>query len=188
MPTSSGQHIVYQHGKPPLKIILSIFCLLTRCPLTQPREVSHLECLWGRTFLSFLLLTMLLNASLCVMHSEAKQTETSEFGAEKGLLQGHARRTGGLSSPQTPNSLKDFSKAFLKARWGRGVPGYVISSCTILWLVDVEVTGQLTVSILRHQKVRGLRAHEHQVVDFFRLVVILASDKQLWKYAADTII
>ena len=26
------------------------------------------------------------------MHSEAKQTETVEFGAEKGLLQGHARR------------------------------------------------------------------------------------------------
>ena len=25
-------------------------------------------------------------------HSEAKQTEMSEFGAEKGLLQGHARR------------------------------------------------------------------------------------------------
>ena len=23
------------------------------------------------------------------MHSEAKQTETSEFGAEEGLLQGH---------------------------------------------------------------------------------------------------
>ena len=28
------------------------------------------------------------------MHSEAKQTETSEFGAEKDLLQGHARRMG----------------------------------------------------------------------------------------------
>ena len=26
------------------------------------------------------------------MHSEAKQTEMSEFGAEKGLLQGHERR------------------------------------------------------------------------------------------------
>ena len=37
---------------------------------------------------------------------------------------------------KTPNSLKGFSKAFLKARGGRGVLGYVISSCTILWLVD----------------------------------------------------
>ena len=29
------------------------------------------------------------------MHDEAKQTETSEFGAEKDLLQGRARRMGG---------------------------------------------------------------------------------------------
>ena len=35
------------------------------------------------------------------MHSEAKQTETSEFGAEEGLLQGHARKTGG-SCPKKP--------------------------------------------------------------------------------------
>ena len=33
-----------------------------------------------------------------LMHSEAKQAETSEFGAEGGLLQGHTRRTGGLCS------------------------------------------------------------------------------------------
>ena len=29
---------------------------------------------------------------MCLTHSEAKQTETLEFGAEKGLLQGQARR------------------------------------------------------------------------------------------------
>ena len=29
---------------------------------------------------------------MCLTHSEAKQTEKSEFGAEKGLLQGYARR------------------------------------------------------------------------------------------------
>ena len=30
---------------------------------------------------------------MCLMHSEAKNnTTTSEFGAEEGLLQGHARR------------------------------------------------------------------------------------------------
>ena len=28
----------------------------------------------------------------CLTHSEAKQAETSQFGEEKGLLQGHARR------------------------------------------------------------------------------------------------
>ena len=41
---------------------------------------------------------------MCPMHSEARQTTMSELGAEKGLLQVR----------------------------GRGVPGFVISSCTIL--------------------------------------------------------
>ena len=31
-------------------------------------------------------------SSLCPKHCEAKQTEMSEFGAEKGLLLGHVRR------------------------------------------------------------------------------------------------
>ena len=35
------------------------------------------------------------------MHSKAKQTEMSEFGTEKGLLQGPARRKGSLY-PQNP--------------------------------------------------------------------------------------
>ena len=48
-------------------------------------------------------------------HSEAKQTEVSECGAEKGLLQDHARRQV-ARAPQTPNSPKRFRKAFLKAR------------------------------------------------------------------------
>ena len=38
--------------------------------------------------------------------------------------------------PQTPNPLKRFIKAILKARWGHGVPGSVINLCTILWLAD----------------------------------------------------
>ena len=29
---------------------------------------------------------------MCQIHSEAQKTETSEFGAEEGLLQSHARR------------------------------------------------------------------------------------------------
>ena len=32
------------------------------------------------------------------MHSEVKQTETSEFGADKGLLQDQARKTDGMYS------------------------------------------------------------------------------------------
>ena len=36
---------------------------------------------------------------MCLMHSEAKQTEMSEFGAEKGVLLGQARRTAGSCPP-----------------------------------------------------------------------------------------
>ena len=52
---------------------------------------------------------------LCPTHSEAKQTKMSEFGAEEGLLQGHARRQVARAQ-NTPNSPKSFSKALLKAR------------------------------------------------------------------------
>ena len=115
---------------------------------------------------------------VCPTHSEAKQTETLEFGAENSLLQGWAMRLGGLCSKKLCTPRKGFSKEFLKARWGKGAPGYVIRSCTILigWW-----------SLLRRQKVWGLRAHDHQVVNFFHLVVVLASEK-LRKYAWDAII
>ena len=40
-------------------------------------------------------------------HSEAKQTKVSEFGAEKGLLQGQARRMGSMheKNPNSTNNL-----------------------------------------------------------------------------------
>ena len=34
---------------------------------------------------------------MCLMHREARQTKTSEFEAEKGLLQGHLRRQVALA-------------------------------------------------------------------------------------------
>ena len=71
----------------------------------------------------------------CPTYDEVKQMETSEFGAERGLLWGQTRRMGGLCSKNL-NSLKGFSKAFLKRRWGRGIPGFIICPCTSLWLVD----------------------------------------------------
>ena len=44
------------------------------------------------------------------MHSEAKQTETSEFGAEKGLLQGHEGEWV-THVPQTPELPKGFQQS-----------------------------------------------------------------------------
>ena len=47
-----------------------------------------------------------------LMHSEAKQTEMLEFGAEKGLQQRQARRTGS-SCWKDPNSRMGFEEEFL---------------------------------------------------------------------------
>ena len=56
---------------------------------------------------------------LCPMHSEARQTETLEFRAMHG---------DGWLMPPKPNSLKGFSKALLKARWGRAL----VTCCKLL--------------------------------------------------------
>ena len=53
---------------------------------------------------------------VCLMHTEAKQTEKLEFGAEKCLFQGQARRTGGSSS-KVPYSLMVFREKFLEANF-----------------------------------------------------------------------
>ena len=93
-------------------------------------------------------------------------------------------------APQTPNFLKDISKAFLKTRWGRDVPESVISSCTILWLVNGgmmslgDVTG---VNIISPWAPGGLRvcAHGYQEVNIFYLVGVSTSVKQFRKVASD---
>ena len=103
--------------------------------------------------------------SLCAwMHNEVKETRKLEFQSKESFLQGHARMSGLFSNNQ--NSPKNFSRAVLKAMWGRGIPAYVITSWTILihsWQL-----------ILRHQKVWELNVHDHQVVNFFPLVVVFS--------------
>ena len=44
---------------------------------------------------------------MCPTHSEVKQTEMSEFGAEKDLFQGHTRRgmSHALKSPEFPEGF-----------------------------------------------------------------------------------
>ena len=58
---------------------------------------------------------------MCLMHSEVKNnTKTSEFGAEKGLLQGHARRLV-AQALKTPNSSRKLSaKHFYREDGGAG--------------------------------------------------------------------
>ena len=75
--------------------------------------------------------------SSCVpVHSESRQTATSESGAEKGLLRSH-KETRWLMPWKALSSLKGFGRAFSKGRWGEGRK-IVISLCTILWLADGE--------------------------------------------------
>ena len=65
----------------------------------------------------------LLNWGSCALRTvRPNNTDMSGVWAEKGLLQGHTRRQE-AHARQTLNSLKDFRKAFLKARWQRGAVG-----------------------------------------------------------------
>ena len=57
--------------------------------------------------------TICLIGHKCLTHNEAKQTETSEFGAEKGLWQGHARRQVALAH-KTPELLQQFQQSTFK--------------------------------------------------------------------------
>lgn len=66
--------------------------------------------------------------------------------AEQGECSKEPVSTLPLPTPKTLNSPRGFSKPFLKARWRKGV-------LTHSTLADFEVTGRLTLSILRHQKV-----------------------------------
>ena len=72
------------------------------------------------------------------MHSKAKQTQTSEFGVEKSLLQGKARRTGGSCS-KTPTLQCFLGKSFYRPKSGMRVAGCMTPPD---WWVSGEVTGQ----------------------------------------------
>lgn len=65
------------------------------------------------------LLGVLLNTGSCVRLTEKpNNTKTSEFGANKGLLQGHAR-SHRANAPKT-KFFKMFQQSIFKERLGRG--------------------------------------------------------------------
>jgi len=123
------------------------------------------ETLYYLTVFCFPFLQTLLSVTkcqfLCLMHSEANKPkhwslEQKKFccRAMEGKWVAHAQKT--WDSPTPP---KSFSKAFFfKATWGRAIPGYVITLCTILigWCWGNKVVSQvLTLSILKCQKIWG---------------------------------
>ena len=98
--------------------------------------------------------------------------------SRKKFIAGPCKENGWLVPPQNPKLLEVFQQSGFKSHVREGqVTGCAISSCTVLWLGDGKVTGRITSSVLRHQKVWGLCAQEHQAVNFFHLAVVLASEK-----------
>ena len=81
------------------------------------------------------------------MYSETKQTKMLEYGVERGLLQGRARR-------QVAHALKHpklswgFGKAFLKARWGREASVCEQLVHKLLWLMVREQGGVTGVNFI----------------------------------------
>lgn len=60
---------------------------------------------------------------VCPTRSEARQTETSAFGAKRGLFQGHTAKTGGSCSEQLPKPKlpKGFQQSVFKGQVREGV-------------------------------------------------------------------
>ena len=69
------------------------------------------------------------------MHSEAKQTEILEFGAEKGLLQGHARRrvAPALKSPELPKGFQQSTFQSQVEEGAHGICDQLVHNSLIGW-------------------------------------------------------
>ena len=83
---------------------------------------------------------------MCPKHTEPKQTEASEFGAEKDLLQGQGRT--GDSSSKTPNSMMVCGG---KSFWYADFAVRALRCGIFFWLIGSEATGQYFKNlVLRH--------------------------------------
>ena len=58
--------------------------------------------------------------SVCPTHSEAKQTEMSEFGAENGFIAGPSKENGWPMPPKTPQLPEGFQQRIFKDKVGGG--------------------------------------------------------------------
>lgn len=94
-------------------------------PGTQGRSCFWLKSTWYSHRLLAGSPELLPEASPCIWPTvRPNKTGTSEFGAEKSLLQCHARRWVAHAQEKTPNSPKAFSQDILKSKSGRGMVGW----------------------------------------------------------------
>lgn len=114
------------------------------------------------------------------MHSEVEQTERSEFGAEKDLLQDQTRRRVACA-PQRAWNSPNKNLGILKSQMRAPVSGWEISLGTILWLADGEVGSLGSRSPAGFKVIRSLTSSIWWERYMFTFV------KQLRKCTSDTI-
>ena len=119
---------------------------------------------------------MLPNANSCAWGTVRPQTQNRWSLKLRKVYRKTEQGDQVAHAQETPELPEGFQQSAFKGQVTKGIPGSEISSCIILLLVDGEVAAWLTVSILRCQDVWGLLAHDHQVVNFFHLVVF-----SIWK-------
>ena len=116
------------------------------------------------------------------MHSEAKQTEPLECGADKGLLQGSSKEYGWLmlKRPKHPDKFQGrVFKGKVRERVAGCVCDHLVHSALVGWWWGNRVVSQGLTSILRLHPVWRLCIHGHHAVNFYHLVGVLVSAKQL---------
>ena len=75
---------------------------------------------------------------MCSRHSETKQIKTLEFGAEKGLFQGHARRPVAHTRKNT-QLLKGFQQDSFKSKVRVGVVSCFKLLSVLWWLQEQRI-------------------------------------------------
>lgn len=95
---------------------------------------------------------------------------------------GHQARSPGSWCSRDPNSQLAFRETFLRTGWGRGPVGCVVSLWTSFWLISSEIIGS------QHLWPSGSnQSVVYVLVNFFHLVGVLVSAKQLKEHDQDII-
>ena len=121
---------------------------------------------------------------MCLTHSEAKQYENVGLWSREKFIAGPVKETVAYAQ-KALNSMKGFSKAFLKSGWGKGVSD-VINWCTIQWLVDIKVTGQCHRFIYQSLGSRRPRGYVFMVINwfFFKCIILKIIYLCIWLHQA----
>lgn len=153
----------------------------------MPCEFFFFSALFGSLW-SWDSFMVLLKASFCVQSTMRPNKWKAGVWSSEGLMAGPSKETGWfvLKKFKLPDR---FQQSIFKGQLRAGASQGVGPACAVLWLAEGEVTGRWhrgsNYQSLGARR-SGLPAHDHQVVNFFHVVVLLASEKYR-KYAWDTV-